>query len=160
MEYRPAKNIEDTRDPLTLQAHTIKQEFFRCETIQEICSRLISNYLPLTGEDLQLWDEDPEEFACEECGDSWKYSWRPCCETVFLTLFHEYRETLSPLVVSLVRDNHAPVDPANLTAILKKDAIYNAVGLAAFDLYDDIDFDSWLTSSLSLELSVGESNYR
>ena len=62
--------------------------------------------------------------------------------------------------MSLVRDNHAPVDPANLTAILKKDAIYNAVGLAAFDLYDDIDFDSWLTSSLSLELSVGESNYR
>ena len=160
MEYRPAKNIEDTRDPLTLQAHSIKQEFFRQETIQEICSRLISNYLPLTGEDLQLWDDDPEEFACEECGDSWKYSWRPCCETVFLTLFHEYRETLSPLLVSLVRDNHAPVDPGNLTAILQKDAIYNGVGLAAFDLYDEIDFDSWLTSSLALELSVGDSNYR
>ena len=160
MEYRPAKNVEDTRDPLTLQAHSIKQEFFRPETIQEICSKLISNYLPLTGDDLQLWDEDAEGFAGEECGDSWKYSWRPCCETVFLTLFHEYREILSPLLVSLVRDNHAPVDPANLTAILHKDAIYNAVGLAAFDLYDEIDFDSWLTSSLSLELSVGESNYR
>ena len=160
MEYRPAKNIEDTRDPMTLQAHTIKQEFFRLETIQEICSKLVTNYLPLTGEDLSLWDEDPEEFACEECGDSWKYSWRPCCETVFLTLFHEYREALSPLLVSMVRDNHAPVDPANLTAILQKDAIYNAVGLAAFDLYDEIDFDSWLTSSLCLELGVAESNYR
>ena len=160
MEYRPAKNVEDTRDPQTLRAHSIKQEFFRVETIHEICNKLISNYLPLTGEDLQLWDEDPEGFASEECGDSWKYSWRPCCETVFLTLFHEYREILSPLLVSLVRNNHAPVDPANLTAILQKDAIYNAVGLAAFDLYDEIDFDGWLMSSLSLELGVGQSNYR
>ena len=160
MEYRPAKNVEDTRDPMTLQAHSIKQEFFRTETVNEICRKLISDYLPLTGEDLQLWDEDPEGFASEECGDSWKYSWRPCCETVFLTLFHEYRELLSPLLVSLVRDNHTPVDPDNLTAILHKDAIYNAVGLAAFDLYDEIDFDSWLTSSLSLELEVGQSNYR
>ena len=160
MEYRPAKNIEDTRDPATLQAHTIKQEFFRPETISEICSRLVTSYLPLSGEDLQLWDEDPEGYAFEEGGDSWRYSWRPCCETVFLTLFHEYRESLAGLLVGLVRDNHAPVDPANLTAILQKDAIYNAVGLAAFDLYDEINFDSWLTSSLALELAVRDSNYR
>ncbi len=46
------------------------------------------------------------------------------------------------------------MEPHNLPAILHKDAIYNAVGLAAFDLYDDIDFDAWLTSSLSLELQV------
>ena len=76
-------------------------------------------------------------------------------------LFHycsllSHRESLSPLVVSLARHKHAPVDPENLTTILQKDSIYNAVGLAAFDLHDDIDFDSWLTRSLSLELSVGE----
>lgn len=160
MEYRPAKNIEDTRDPLTLQAHALKAEFFRLETISEICRRLVTIFLPLSGEDLALWDEDSEGYAFEEGGDSWRYSWRPCCETVFLTLFHEYREGLAPLLVNMVRESHAPVDPANLTAILAKDAIYNAVGLAAFDLYDEIDFDAWLTSSLQLELGVKESNYR
>ena len=35
-----------------------------------------------------------------------------------------------------------------------QDAIYAAVGHAAFDLYDDIDFDAWLTSSLGHELDV------
>ena len=160
MEYRPAKNIEDTRDPVTLQAHAIKAEFFRVETISEICRRLVTSYLPLSGEDLMLWDEDPEGYAFEEGGDSWRYSWRPCCETVFLTIFHEFRETLAPHLVAMVRENHAPVDPTNLTAILAKDAIYNGVGLAAFDLYDEIDFDSWLTSSLALELGVKDSNYR
>ena len=160
MEYRPAKNVEDTREPGTLQAHAIKTEFFRIDTVSEICRRLVTTYLPLSADDLGLWDEDPEGYAFEEGGDSWRYSWRPCCETVFLTLFHEYREALAPALVAMVRENHAPVDPANLTAILAKDAIYNAVGLAAFDLYDEIDFDSWLTSSLSLELGVKDSNYR
>jgi hypothetical protein len=51
------------------------------------------------------------------------------------------------------------VDPQNLPAILQKDAIYNSVGLAAFDLYDEIDFDAWLTSSLSLELQVKVRNF-
>jgi hypothetical protein len=52
---------------------------------------------------LELWDEDPEGFAFEEGGDSWRYSWRPCCETVFLSLFHEFRELLAPLLVQMVR---------------------------------------------------------
>jgi hypothetical protein len=51
----------------------------------------------------ELWDEDPEGFAFEEGGDSWRYSWRPCCETVFLSLFHEFRELLAPLLVQMVR---------------------------------------------------------
>lgn len=33
---------------------------------------------------------------------------------------------------------HQPVDPNNLHAILLKDAVYNAVGLAAFELYDEV----------------------
>ena len=36
----------------------------------------------------------------------------------------------------------------------KQDAIYAAVGHAAFDLYDEIDFDAWLTNSLGHELDV------
>lgn len=37
-----------------------------------------------------------------------------------------------------MRQHHQPVDPNNLHAILVKDAVYRAVGLAAFDLYDEV----------------------
>ena len=73
-------------------------------------------------------------------------------------LLEDYKQ--GNIVTSCSVTCHAPVDPENLTTLLQKDSNYNAVGLAAFDLHDDIDFDSWLTRSLSLELSVGECSYR
>ena len=76
--------------------------------------------------------------VCEEGGDSWRYSFRPCCETLFLTLIHEFRGVLVPCLVGVVHENAAPVPPADLAAILYKDAVYNAAGLAAFDLYDEV----------------------
>jgi len=33
-------------------------------------------------------------------------------------------------------------------------AVYNAVGQAAFDLFDDIDFDQWFSNVLLVELKI------
>ena len=98
--------------------------------------------------------------VCEDGGDSWKYSYRPCCEALFLTLFHENRVVLAPMLVSLVKESSGPVSPHDLRALLHKDAVYNAVGLAAFDLYDDIDFDQWLVHGIEQEMAIKDSNYR
>ena len=32
--------------------------------------------------------------------------------------------------------------------------VYNAVGLASFDLFDEIDFDDWFQKKLVLELKI------
>lgn len=45
---------------------------------------------------------------------------------------------MAPVLVELVNTTFEIVPPDNLQAILNKDAIYNAVGLAAFDLYDEV----------------------
>lgn len=37
--------------------------------------------------------------------------------------------------------------------------VYNAVGLAAFDLYDEIDFDSWFSNILIPELQIKINGY-
>ena len=63
---------------------------------------------------------------------------QPCTESLFLALFHEFRVTLSPVLLEMIQSNHALVSPSDLNAILRKDAVYNAVGLAAFDLYDEV----------------------
>ena len=64
------------------------------------------------------------------------------------------------MLVALVKQSSGPVSPQDLRALLHKDAVYNAVGLAAFDLYDDIDFDQWLVHGIEQEMAIKDSNYR
>ncbi|KAG7205080.1 hypothetical protein KM043_005455 [Ampulex compressa] len=158
--YKPAKVIEETKHPLTLRAHHLMQEFFTPQTLTEICSRLVTHYFLLTPADLELWDTDPENFVVDDGGESWKYSLRPCTESVFLAFFHHFRDVLASFLVDLIQRHHQPVDPNNLHAILLKDAVYNAVGLAAFDLYDEVNFDQWFSTTLKEELKVRSNNYR
>nr|CAD7589784.1 unnamed protein product [Timema genevievae] len=159
-EYKPAKVVEETKEPETLRAHQIKMGFFTANTLTEMCKKLVTHYFLLTTDDLKQWDSDPEGFAIDEGGESWKYSLRPCTENIFLTLFHEFRVVLSPVLLEMIQNNHNLVAPDNLSAILKKDAVYNAVGLAAFDFYDEVNFDQWFSTTLGEELRIKEGNYR
>ncbi|XP_012521564.2 importin-11 [Monomorium pharaonis] len=158
--YRPAKIIEETKNPLVLRACQLRQEFFTPETLTEICSRLVTHYFILTSADLEMWDTHPENFAIDDGGESWKYSLRPCTESLFLAIFHHFRDILASVLVDLMRRHHQPVDPNNLPAILVKDAVYRAVGLAAFDLYDEVNFDQWFSTTLKEELKNRNNNYR
>ena len=47
----------------TLEADQIKREFFDPPTVTEICKSLISKYLPLSRDDLEMWDTDPEQYG-------------------------------------------------------------------------------------------------
>ncbi|XP_029165906.1 importin-11 [Nylanderia fulva] len=157
--YRSAKVSEETKDPLVLRACQLKQEFFTPEILTEICSRLVTHYFLLTPTDLEMWDTQPESFAVDDGGESWKYSLRPCTESLFLAIFHQFRDVLASVLVDLMKQHHQPVDPNNLHAILVKDAVYRAVGLAAFDLYDEVNFDQWFSTTLKEELKVRNNNY-
>lgn len=59
-------------------------------------------------------------------------------ESVFVTLFHEYRDTLAPILLEMIRETNCMVSPEDMAGILRKDAVYNAVGLAAYDMYDEV----------------------
>ncbi|XP_061409413.1 importin-11 [Lethenteron reissneri] len=158
--YRPSKNPEDSK-PQTMEAYRVKSAFFNYQTLTEICRRLVSHYFLLTPEDLAMWDEDPEGFAIEESGgDSWKYSLRPCTEVLFLDIFHEYSETLTPVLLEMLHALQVPTSHEDSVGLFIKDAVYNAVGLAAYELFDTVDFDEWFRNQLVVELQVKDSRYR
>ncbi|XP_054710283.1 importin-11-like [Uloborus diversus] len=157
-EYKPTKIMEDTKNPLTLEAHKIKMEFFTYPVLTEICQQLLARYFLLSEDDIASWESSPEEFASDEGGESWKFSLRPCTEVLFLSLFHEFRDLLTPLIVEMIKGIQCN-SARDFLSILKKEAVYNAVGLAAFDLYDEVDFDNWFTNVLIPELKVPDTGY-
>ncbi|OCT57335.1 hypothetical protein XELAEV_18003640mg [Xenopus laevis] len=158
--YIPSKNFEDSK-PETINAHQIKQSFFTYQTLTELCRRLVTHYFILSDEELAMWEEDPEGFAVEETGgDSWKYSLRPCSEVLFIDIFHEYSGTLTPVLLNMVDTIKGPTCVEDLNALRIKETVYNAVGLASYELFDCIDFDEWFQSQLLGELGVAHDRYK
>ncbi|OXB62518.1 hypothetical protein ASZ78_013207, partial [Callipepla squamata] len=99
--------------------------------------------------------------AVEETGgDSWKYSLRPCTEVLFIDIFHEYNQTLTPVLLEMVHSLQGTTNLEDTSAILIKDAVYNAVGLAAYELFDSVDFDQWFKNQLLAELQVSHNRYK
>ena len=43
--------------------------------------------------------------------------------------------------------------------LLQFSSVYNACGLASYDLFDEIDFDLWFTNQLLHELNNSSSRY-
>ncbi|XP_076859386.1 importin-11 isoform X2 [Brachyhypopomus gauderio] len=158
--YRLEKNIEESKAEI-LEAHQIKSAFFTPPTLTEIGKRLVSKYFLLTEEEVSMWEEDPESFAVEETGgDSWKYSLRPCTEVLFLDIFHQYSSTLTPVLLQMVQDLQGPSDVDDPVQLLLKDSVYNAMGLAAYELFDSVDFDEWFRNQLRGELQVPHHRYK
>uniref|UniRef100_A0A8C5XGF8 Importin-11 n=1 Tax=Microcebus murinus TaxID=30608 RepID=A0A8C5XGF8_MICMU len=144
--YKPSKNFEDS-SPETLEAHKIKMAFFTYPTLTEICRRLVSHYFLLTEEELTMWEEDPEGFTVEETGgDSWKYSLRPCTEVLFIDIFHEYNQTLTPVLLEMMQTLQGPTNVEDMNALLIKDAV--------------VDFDQWFKNQLLPELQVIHNRYK
>ncbi|XP_071964409.1 importin-11-like isoform X2 [Antedon mediterranea] len=158
-EYKVVKLIEAKTEPSRIQASKIKEEFFTESVLTEIGTRLLTSYFLLTPEDLYNWENDPEDFTADEVGESWKYGLRPCTEKLFLALFHAY-ESMTPLLLKLVESVQGETDVENMTSILQKEAVYNAVGLSAFELYDEVDFDQWFCNQLLKELQNKHPRYK
>ncbi|ELW66259.1 Importin-11 [Tupaia chinensis] len=51
-------------------------------------------------------------------------------------------------------EGFSPTNVEDMNALLIKDAVYNAVGLAAYELFDSVDFDQWFKNQLLPELQV------
>lgn len=140
----------------------VLKEFFTSERLGYIIEKLLMHYFLLTSSDIEQWDDDPETYVSDEGGDSWKYSMRCCTEAFYMALFQKYHPILCPQIISYIQKSQAlQLSPSSdVRDILIKESIYNAVGLVAFHLFDDVDFDSWFTSQLIYELKIQGGHYR
>lgn len=159
METKNTPNIQNIDYSKAIQS---KNDFFTQERLSYMCEKIIMHYFLLTKSDLDLWDEDPESFALDEGGESWKYALHPCTETFFLTLYIQYRQILTVEVMKYIQKSQVTIlhDNSDLKDILLKDSIYNAAGLSAFHLFDEVDFDQWFENQLLNELKIKGNNFR
>lgn len=145
-----------------IQLSEVLRDFFTSERLGYIMEKLLMHYFLLTPSEIEQWEDDPETYVTDEGGDSWKYSLRSCTEAFFMALFQKYHGILCKQLVTYIQKSQSIqlTETSNIQDILIKESIYNAVGLTAFHLFDDVDFDSWFLEQFSYELKIRGSNFR
>ncbi|XP_037946692.1 importin-11 [Teleopsis dalmanni] len=137
-------------------------DFFTNERLCYMCEKIITHYFILTREELEMWAEDPEGFAQNDGGESWKYALRPAIDNLYLTCFNHYQAQMTEEVCKYIRKAQQIqlTEQSKLEDILLKDAIYNAAGQASFHFFGDVDFDTWFSGQLLNELQIENDNFR
>jgi hypothetical protein len=170
VSYRPSKSgrvvgqstptLEEAKGNLARQADAILMSLLDNRRLVLLCEVLVRRYFLLKPVDLEEWVQDSELFHHEQDLVQAKDKLRPCAEALYLALFESHRELLAPVVVSILEqasDGCPPSAPGTdiriTPALLLKEASYNAVGAAYYDLHDYIDFKSWWEGALVHEMS-------
>lgn len=78
------KTSNEEQAPIKTEA---KNEFFTVERLKYISEKIITYYFLLTPKDLELWNDDPEQYASDEVGESWKYELRVRIRLLFVDNF-------------------------------------------------------------------------
>ncbi|KAJ4481713.1 armadillo-type protein [Lentinula edodes] len=115
---------------------------------------IVTRLLPLTKDDLEGLEQDPEEWvnAEEQENQQWGYELRPCSERVLLQISNQYPEYVTPLLKTTFAE--VADKPAAAIGIANKEALYCAVGRCCQKLKGEIPFEDWVNRILTVEVQL------
>lgn len=147
-KYQQPKDKEERQQSVNL----VKVELLTTTFVAEMVEILITMFFALRTIDLREWQEEPTEWERREEGvsETWEVSARACAEKLYLDLLINYKDSLIPKLLQVF---HRYASTENREIFLK-DALYNAIGLAAAILHSHLDFNSFLAGSLLSEIQV------
>ncbi|KAG5949796.1 hypothetical protein E4U53_005764, partial [Claviceps sorghi] len=128
------------------QARTIiKTGLFKDDLVIQIVNCIITHLFVFRRADLELWEQDPEEWEQQEQSEGNAYEWevRPCAEKLFLDLLTNFKQLIIPPLLSYFQTAQSPQ-----ADIATKEAVYTAMGLAAAHVSDVFDFDAVLAATI------------
>ncbi|KAF8914040.1 armadillo-type protein [Gymnopilus junonius] len=135
--------------------NTLSQEF-----VENAVRVLVTRFMPLNTLDLENWTTDPEQWVQDEDkeNDQWEYEIRACAERVLMQLCNQFSDFVIPLLVSTF-EQIAPEPCADLDAVVRKEALYCAIGRCAPRLKNHIDFEKWMSETFAVEARDNNSSY-
>lgn len=137
---------------------------FTPEFILTALHLLVDKLLPLTSTDLEALEDEPEEWLIAENNDeeAWAFEFRPCAERVLIALNNACRhlpaerKPIEPEMIKILAEAEgeaffrtqltSALSPNDLPSILRKEAVYCAVGRLsrALSTHGGIDFNAFL----------------
>ncbi|KAF2743715.1 ARM repeat-containing protein [Sporormia fimetaria CBS 119925] len=153
LKFQQAEDKEDKANALA----AVRSHMLVDTLLQEMVGNLLQKFFLFREVDRVLWETEPDEWERnEEIEEGWEFLIRPCAEKLFLDLVKNCREVVIEPLLTVFHQIAAPTNEN----IQLKDALYNAVGIAADVLTDKLDFDSFLRNTLTVEVNLQNPGYK
>ncbi|MCJ1436845.1 hypothetical protein MMC27_006227 [Xylographa pallens] len=152
-KYQHAEDKVEKKQSIALMQTGLLSETL----IGEMMEILVTRFFVFRPRDLREWEEEPDEWERREEGegDVWEFSIRSCAEKLFLDLVINNKDLLTKPLLNVF---YTVATPQN-SAILLKDSIYAAIGLAAPVLESELDFGKFLETTLIPEIQIHGPGY-
>lgn len=137
-----------------------KGAFFTSDRLTLMSRKLVTHYLILNEAEIELWQDDPEEFLKEENDANYEVDFKECCRVLLLVILSNYRLTVAPVMVDIIKAVQNTDHTADDSALLLKESVYKSAAYSAHDLYDVVDFDTWYSTHLLEELKITHPRYQ
>ncbi|KAF2756247.1 ARM repeat-containing protein [Pseudovirgaria hyperparasitica] len=154
MVFNPAQTFkyrqEKEKEERTQAQQIVKEQILTEGFVRTILELVITKFFVYRQSDLRQWEEEPEEWEKREDaeGEDFEFSIRSASEKLFLDLAINFKN----IVIEPLINVFCSVSTPNETAILSKDSIYTAIGLAAPVLSQHLDFDAFINNTLLQEV--------
>ncbi|KAJ4478277.1 ran binding protein 11 [Lentinula aciculospora] len=137
---------------------TANKNVLPAEFIDNAIKIIITRLLPLTKDDLEGLEQDPEEWVNTEEQETqqWEYELRPCSERVLVQISNQYYEYVTPLLKATFAE--VADKPVAAIGISNKEALYCAVGRCCQKLKGEIPFEDWVSQTLTREVQLPPSD--
>ena len=119
----------------------------------EVTKFLLLNYIPLTIKDLELWNQDPEQFVNDDDLDQWEVDPRPCAENLIIGTLIKRRDVLSNLLIQFLNDA-ANLPPTTIDHIIYKESVYRIISKSCEYIRENIDFENVLSNTFIPEVQL------
>ncbi|KAL4922715.1 armadillo-type protein [Aspergillus aurantiobrunneus] len=152
-KYQTAQDKGEKKEAVEL----LKSQLFTREFVVHVMELLVTQFFRFRQNDFQEWEAEPEEWERkeEDVAEAWEFSIRSCSEKLFLDLVINFKDLLVPRLLNVF---HSFATPENRDVLLK-DSLYSAIGLAAACLEKQLDFISFLQTTLVPEVQIQDPGY-
>jgi hypothetical protein len=161
MVFNPAQSFKyqqpQDKEDKKLAVDRIRSDVLTEDFVVGLMEVLITQYFVLRSSDLRDWETEPDEWEKreEEIADSWEYSVRACSEKLFLDIVINFKAALVPRLLQVFQQ-YADV---NNTDIFIKESLYSAIGIAAACVEHQLDFNTFLNTTLVQEVQISQPGY-
>jgi hypothetical protein len=161
MAFNPAQTFKyqtpQDKEEKQRSIEQIKSDLFTHEFVVSVMELLVTQFFRFRKADFQEWEAEPEEWERkeEDIAEAWEFSIRSCSEKLFLDLVIHFKDLLIPRLLNVF---YSFANPEKRDVLLK-DSLYSAIGLASASLEQQLDFNSFLETTLVQEVQIQEQGY-